>query len=514
MNFSGPLVLVILDGWGVAPVGAGNAVRLANTPTIGSWQGRYPQTTLMASGLAVGLSLAQDGNSEAGHMNIGAGRRVMQDNVRISASLNDGTFFRNPAFLAAIQHVRQHRSTLHLMGMLGTNQSAHADPDHLLALLLLVHNHRLRRVALHLFTDGRDSPRYYAREMLMKFLPHFGDARVATIMGRFYAMDRNKNWDRTKLAYQALTDGQADHHVSDPLEAITQSYNRGESDEFVAPTIIGNYQGMSDGDAVIFFNLRSDRARQLAKTFVQPDFEDKNAPTGPFQRAKRPAVFFVAMTDFGPDLGDILTAYPAVPLTDTLPMVWGDRRQLYVAEGEKYAHVTYFFNGGYADPVAGEERLMIRSASERYFDRRPAMSTPGVTEVICQAVARRQRDVVVANFANTDMVAHTGNLQAGVTAMETADRCLGRVATTVLAANGLLVVTGDHGNLEEMLNPKTKEIDTEHSTNPVPLYLVSEQLRSLRLRPDGALGDIGPTLLQIMSRPIPTAMTGQSLLRP
>lgn len=513
MNGSGPIVLAILDGWGIAPPSRGNAVTLASTPILRRWATTYPHTQLQAGGPAVGLALGQDGNSEAGHMNLGAGRVVIQENVRISQNINDGTFFRNPAFLAALRHVQKRSSTLHLVGMLGNNQSAHADPDHLLALLMFCQTYRLRRVKLHLFTDGRDSPRFLAREILSKFMAHLGDVSVATIMGRFYGMDRNKTWTRTALAYQAMTLGQADHHVDDPLEAISQAYNRGESDEFIRPTVVGTFDGIHDGDVIIHFNLRSDRARQLTKTFVQPDFEQRNAATHAFTRPRIVRdLLFVAMTDFGPDLGDILTAYPAIQLHQTLPMVLHDQRQLYIAESEKYAHVTYFFNGGYADPVGGEERVMIPSPDVRTYDQAPAMSSQALTDRVIQAITQRTHDVIVMNYANTDMVAHTGVLSAGIAAMEATDGCLGRLEQAVLAADGILVVTGDHGNLEEMINLKTDEIDTEHSSNPVPLYLLSNNKTHHQLRPDGALGDVAPTMLALMKRPQPAEMTGRSVL--
>lgn len=513
MKIDGPIVLTVLDGWGIAPPSPGNAITSAKTPNLDRFRRDFPYTELQASGPAVGLAEDQDGNSEAGHMNIGAGRVVQQENIRISASINDGTFFRNPAFAAAIHHVQKHDSTLHIMGMFGNSQSAHADPDHLLALLLLAQNSHLSRVRLHLFTDGRDSPRYYAREILTSFLPHLGDARVATIMGRFYAMDRNKNWSRTEMAYRAITEGVAAHRVNDSMEAITQAYNRGESDEFITPTVVGKYDGMGQSDAIIFYNLRSDRARQLTKAFVQKDFEKQNAATKPFVRRRVIAqLTFVAMTDFGPDLDSLLTAFPATLINQTLPMVLHDRRQLYIAESEKYAHVTYFFNGGYADPVGGEDRVMVPSPAVSHYDTTPAMSSREVTDRVCQAVDARRYDFIVVNFANTDMVAHTGNLQAGIAAAEVADDCLGRIAASVLRADGALAITGDHGNLEEVTNIRTGEVDTEHSTNPVPLYLVSNLRPEPKLRPHGVLGDIAPTLLTLMQHPIPPEMTGHSLI--
>lgn len=507
-----PLVLAIIDGWGVAPPSPGNAISLAKTPTLDRWKMTYPYTTLQASGLAVGLAEHQDGNSEAGHMNIGAGRMVPQEGMRISLSINNGTFFRNPAFSAAIHHVRKHNSTLHIMGLLGNNQSAHSDPDHLLALLMMVQNNRLQRVKLHLFTDGRDSPRFLAKEILTRLQPFLGDAQVATIMGRYYGMDRNKNWDRTELAYNAMVCGEGPHRVADAMTAITQAYNRGESDEFITPSIIGNYAGMEDHDAIIHFNLRSDRARQLTKTFVQDAFEEKNAVSKPFHRKKViKGLTYVAMTEFGPDLDSILTAFPAVQLPETLPMVMKDVKQLYIAESEKYAHVTYFFNGGYADPVGGEDRVMIPSPDVPYYDQTPAMSSGQITDRVLAELKSGEHSFIVLNYANTDMIAHTGNLKAGIAAMEATDSCLARLEEGIRAANGYLIVSADHGNIEEMLNEATGEIDTEHSTNPVPFYLVSEEHIHRELRKDGILGDIAPTILALLDRPQPREMTGQSL---
>ena len=512
MSVAGPLVLTIIDGWGIAVPSAGNAMSQAKTPTINGWNDVYPHTQLQASGLAVGLSDGQDGNSEAGHMNLGAGRVVAQDDSRISQSINDGTFFRNPAFLMAIHHVKKHHSTLHLMGMFGNTQSAHSNPDHLLALLLLAQNHQLRNIKLHLFTDGRDSPRFFARDIMARFEPHFGDAKVATIMGRFYAMDRNKTWSRTEAAYESIINAAGVHHVNEPLEAITQAYNRGETDEFITPTTVGDYKGIQDHDAIIYFNLRSDRARQLTKAFVQPEFETRNADTHCFTRSHvLDDVPFVAMTDFGPDLETVDTAYPAIQLTNTFPMVLRNHRQLYIAESEKYAHVTYFFNGGYADPVGGEDRVMVPSPQVQTYDEVPAMNSGIITDTVIAAIQNKTHDVIVLNYANTDMVAHTGNFSASVAAMEATDSCLHRLAEAVLAANGTLVVTGDHGNIEELINLKTGEIDTEHSGNPVPLYIISHAASSMKLK-SGKLGDVAPTILPLVGAKVPSEMTGDNLL--
>lgn len=509
---NGPVVLAILDGWGIAPPSTGNAVTSAKTPILHSWAEKYPHTELAASGPAVGLATGQDGNSEAGHMNLGAGRMVPQDDSRISQAITDGTFFRNPAFLAAIHHVEKHHSTLHIMGMLGNAQSAHSNPDHLTALLLMMHHFHGLNVRLHLFTDGRDSPRYYAREIMTRILPFIGDARIATIMGRFYGMDRNKTWSRTQAAYETIVNAAGVHHVEEPMEAIAQAYNRGESDEFITPTTIGAYSGVQDNDAIIYFNLRSDRARQLTKAFVQKNFEEKNVATNAFTRTRSiNNLTFVAMTEFGPDLDSILTAFPAVQIAGTFPIALEHKRQLYIAESEKFAHVTYFFNGGYSDPVAGEHRLIIPSPNVKTYDLAPAMSSHEITNRVVEALDNKEFDVIVLNFANTDMVAHTGNLAASIAAMEVTDTCLGQLEQAVLKAGGVMAVTGDHGNIEELTNMHTGEVDTEHSGNPVPFILVSNVLPPLTLH-KGKLGDVAPTLLQLMGIPIPPEMTGQNLV--
>ncbi len=513
MSLPTPLVLAVLDGWGIAPPGPGNAVTIAHTPTMQRWARTYPHTQIAASGPAVGLDREQDGNSEAGHMNIGAGRMVAQDDMRISQCISDGTFFRNPAFIAAIHHAKKHRAALHLVGMLGSTQSAHSNPDHLVALLLLAQNMKVEKVWLHLFSDGRDSPRYYAREIMTALVPHLGSARVGTIMGRYYGMDRNKTWSRTEEAYEAIINAKGRHSTPEALTAITQAYNRGESDEFITTTVIDGYPGVADHDAIIHFNLRSDRARQLTKTLVQTDFEARNAVTGAFTRSRVPHdLMFVAMTDFGPDLSGVLTAYPALQLRQTLPMVMADRKQLYIAESEKYAHVTYFFNGGYADPVAGETRVMVPSPSVPFYDQTPAMCSPQITDRVVTAVRTEGFTFVVANYANLDMVAHTGNLAASIQALEATDACLAKLERAVLDVNGILIVTADHGNIEELQNISTGEVDTEHSTNPVPFYVISAQHPKLHFRDGGQLGDVAPTLLKLLDHPIPPEMTGRSLI--
>lgn len=508
-----PLVLVIFDGWGVAPAGPGNAISQAKTPVMDELQRRFPATTLAAAGSAVGLPLRQAGNSEAGHMNIGAGRVVEQDSVRISQSINHGSFFKNAAFHAAIHHVAKHRSQLHLMGLLTAGQSAHADPDHLLALITLAREAKVRRIILHLFTDGRDSPPHAAIHLLRALNSMLRrEETVATIVGRFYAMDRKKVWTRTKRTYEALTLGKG-RRTDDAEAAILEAYERGESDEFIAPTAIGDRREhrIRQNDSVIYFNLRSDRARQLTKVFVQQHFSQLNR--GSFERTRLPKnLLFVAMTDFGPDLGQIYTAFPSVDLYNTLPVVLRNRRQVYVAESEKYAHVTYFLNGGFDRPVAGEDRMLIPSPDVTSYDTVPAMSAHEITDVVVSDLKQGQHEVIVLNFANPDMVGHTGNLAATVQAVEVVDQCVGRIREAVSARQGTLVITADHGNAEEMLLPGAMDVDTEHSINPVPFVIVTSSPPPFRLAGGGRLADVAPTVLDLFGIQPPAVMTGRSLL--
>ncbi len=508
-----PLVLVIIDGWGVAPKGPGNAITLAKTPVMDELTRRYPSTTLAASGDAVGLPMNQEGNSEAGHMNIGAGRVVEQDAVRISRSINEGSFFKNAAFLAAIHHVKKYGSQLHMMGLLTKQQSGHADPDHLLALLALAREHGVSPVVLHLFTDGRDSPPNASLQLVRSLQKQLTpNEHIGTIVGRFYAMDRKKQWPNIRQAYDAIVHGEG-RRASAGDEAVRKAYESGETDEFVKPTVIGqkNRHRIRTNDSVIYFNLRSDRARELTKAFVQDDFNRLNP--GSFRRRNRPRnVLFVAMTDFGPDLGEVYTAYPSVDIYSTLPTVLRHYTQLYLAESEKYAHVTFFFNGGYSKPVAGEDRLLIPSPDVDSYDRTPDMSAKKIAKAVVDDVREGRHDLIVLNFANPDMVAHTGNLPATVRAVETVDTCVGLIRDAVASCNGTLIVTADHGNAEELYTPDGKGINTEHSTYRVPFIAVTPKPLTTRFRENGKLADVSPTILDLLDVQKPVAMTGSSLL--
>lgn len=510
-----PFVMVIIDGWGVAPAGPGNAITLARLTVFPDMMRKFPHALLKASGASVGLPPKQVGNSEAGHLNIGAGRIVEQDAVRINATIKDGTFFRNPAFIEAMEHTRTHKSRLHILCLLTDVRSGHAYPTHLHAMLRLAIARGNPETYVHLMTDGRDTQQFAAPELLKSVEASLGPKQtIATVMGRLWGMDRAKRWSRTELAYNALVHGRG-RRVATPEQAVLDAYNRGESDEYIAPSVIGDAKSVKqsrihDNDSVIFLNLRSDRARQITKAFVQDRFLEMNP--GSFRRTRKlKHLRFVAMTDFGPDLPDILTAFPTASIAGTLPFALKDTKQLYIAESEKFAHITYFINGGHASAVANEERVMISSSNVESFAEDPAMETEEITKQVVAAVTKGTHESIIANFANADMVGHTGNIKAAITAVTVIDRCLGRIRDAVLSKGGTFVVTADHGNIEEMLQPKAGGVDTEHSANPVPLVIATK--RPIRLKQQGILANVAPTVLDVLQIPKPESMTHSSLLR-
>ena len=504
-----PAVLVVIDGFGYAPPGPGNAITLARTPVLKKLMNMNPWTLLGASGEDVGLPPGQEGNSEAGHMNLAAGRVVEQDQIFISRRINDGLFFKNPAFIGAYRHIQKRDGDIHIMGLLSNGQSAHSNPDHLLALLAFFRKKKVKHVYLHIFTDGRDSPPNSGLDMVAKLESVLRpNEKIATVIGRFWAMDRKKNWSRTDQAYQAIVDGHGGKAKS-ATEAIQAAYDRGETDEFIAPTvIISNKKPVATvkhSDALIYFNLRSDRARQLTKAFVQKKFAF-------FKRSKNLSkLFFVAMTDFGPDLENVVTAFPSPNLTGTLPMALHGHSQVYIAESEKFAHVTYFLNGGYADPVAGEDRIMIPSPEVDSYDVCPAMSARELTDVVVKNLETKKYDFIGMNYANPDMVAHSGNLGATIQAVEAVDTCLGRVVDALQKLNGTIFIVGDHGNAEGLINSKTGGKDTEHSTCPVPFIIGEPFTKPGKLIKNGILGQVAPTILDTIGVSIPTEMTLPSL---
>ncbi|MEY4723126.1 MAG: hypothetical protein RLZZ324_639, partial [Candidatus Parcubacteria bacterium] len=496
----GPVVLAILDGWGVAPAGPGNAITAAKTPFLKEAYKKYAHSTLQAHGRYVGLLPDQEGNSEAGHMNIGAGRVVRQDIVNVTEAIRDRTFFKNVAFKEPIKHVKKYGTAVHLMGMLADSNSAHAAPEHLYALLDLCAEENVEKVFLHLFTDGRDSSPFSAAHLLHETEKHMHPGqRIATVMGRFYAMDRNKLWKRTELAYDCIVNGEGLVALN-AHAAIQHGYNRGESDEFILPTVVTDEKhvpiGMvQDNDVIFFFNLRSDRARQITKCFVQDDFERMNQ--GAFKRKRIPKnTRFTAMSEFGPDLDNVLTAYPSTEIRNGLTETLAPYRQFYLGESEKYAHVTYFFNGGFPQPTFGEERMRVPSQFVAHHDSRPEMRAHPIASEVVRRLKNDQHDFICINFANADMVGHTGNFHATVRAVEAVDAALADIARQVRAKKGCLIVTGDHGNAESKLNVETGETMTEHTSNPVPFLLVSEKLKGVTLG-DGMLADVAPTILDI-----------------
>jgi len=499
-----------------------NPFSCAKLPFWDSVLKNYPHTEIFAHGKYIGLPSDQAGNSESGHMNIGSGRVVEQDVVRINKSIENKTFFKNSAFQGAIRHIKKMNSKIHLIGMLSDGQSPHCDPKHFFALLELFKKEKIedKNICIHIFTDGRDSPKYSSLKLLNELeKKHLKNLKINTIMGRFYAMDRRKKWDRTEIAYDALVSGIA-RKADSVNSAIAESYNKENSDEFIEPYVIGDFSNsrVNDGDSILFFNLRSDRSRQLTKAFVQNDFYKMNPDS--FERKKKLShLYFVTMTDFGPDLDDVLTAYPSVDLENTLPMCLSSFKQLYLAETEKYAHVTYFFNGGYSGIVAGEDQLMVESPNVRSYDLKPEMSSQKLTKIVIDNLSKKgavagvgKYDLTVLNFAAPDMIGHTGNFKAAIECLEKVDKYLKLIVEEYLKVNGTVLITADHGNIEEMINLKTGEIFTEHTTNKVPFVLINKDLVKVKLKSKGSLRDIAPTVLDLFGIKKNEKMTGESLI--
>ena len=494
---------MILDGWGLAPAGPTNAATAARTPNLTGFFNNYPHATLQASGEAVGLPEGQMGNSEVGHLNIGGGRIVYQELTRITKSIKDGDFFANPVLTDCCQAARQ--GALHLLGLV-SDGGVHSHLTHLLALVDLAKRQGVKQVYIHCFLDGRDVPPQSALQYLTELqqgLDRLGTGRIATVSGRYYAMDRDKNWNRTQKAYEALTQGVCPEFES-AAAGVTASYAEGVTDEFVVPFKVQGVDGrIRRGDGVVFFNFRPDRARQLTRAL-----NDKEFPY--FEREPQALpVHYVCMTQYDVTI-EAPVAFPPQQHEDTLGQVLAGRglRQLRIAETEKYAHVTFFFNGGVEAPNPGEERVLIPSPKVATYDLQPEMSAPEVTEALLSELAKDKFDVIILNFANPDMVGHTGVLAAAVRAMETVDTCAGRIVEAVLAKGGAVCITADHGNLEQMVGENGQPY-TAHTTNKVPFILVHRDKLPVR---DGILADIAPTMLELLNIPKPAAMTGSSLL--
>ncbi|MBV8245024.1 MAG: 2,3-bisphosphoglycerate-independent phosphoglycerate mutase [Candidatus Eremiobacteraeota bacterium] len=504
----GPLVLAVLDGWGCSEALRGNAIAAAKLPHWRAFFERYPWTMLHASGEAVGLPKGIMGNSEVGHMNLGSGRVVPQGVVVINADITTGDFARNPVLLAAIEHVRAGNGRLHLMGLV-SDGCVHSSFEHLVALIDAAAAAHVD-FAIDAFLDGRDTPPRSADGFVARLESKLREAghpdAVATVTGRYYAMDRDKRWERTQLAYDALASGIAPHRAVTASEAVALAYARGEDDEFVLPTIVGTPRPIDDGDAVIFFNFRPDRARQLTLAFTRPGFSEF-----PVKRYAR--LFFATMTKYEEDFDNPVLFGPR-PQRDTFGEVLSREglRQLRLAETEKYAHVTYFFNGGREEVFEGEDRELIPSdRSVPTYDLAPRMRAQEITDFAIADLQAHRHDAIVMNYANADMVGHTGKWKPTIAAVEILDTCLQRLADAVLAADGLLVVTADHGNAEEKLDERGNPL-TAHTTNPVPLILIGNDVRG-HFTEGGKLGDVAPTLLSIAELPIPAAMTGNVIFQ-
>ncbi len=515
-----PVVLVILDGWGISNNSQGNIIKKAKLPTIDKFNKFYPMTALQASGISVGIPWGENGNSEVGHMVIGAGRIIYQNLPRITLSIQDGTFFSNEALLSAIENTNKNNSNLHLMGLLSEG-SVHSYTAHLYALLELARKHKIKNVFIHIFTDGRDSSPISGAKVirdLQKKIKEFQVGKIATLCGRNWAMDRKNDWKNIEKAYRLLTEG-AGEKIQDPIEYLKKSYSQEITDEHIEPAIIvenDNSAGLvKNNDSVVFFNFREDRARELTEAFVLPGF-------GKFKREKRLKLEFVTMTEYEKDL-PVLVAFPPLEINNGLGEILSENRkkQFRIAETEKHAHVTYFFNGGKEKPWPGEDRVLVPSPAVSRYDQTPEMSADKITDRSVDAIRSDKYDFILINYSNADMVGHTGNEKACIEAVEIIDSSLSVLVPEILKAKGCLIITADHGNVEEIKNPYTGEINTEHSSNPVPLWLITpdnhrdktsgEIIRSQN-EVGGLLSDIAPTILDIMKIKPSEDMNGSSLM--
>jgi len=509
-----PIVLTVLDGWGYRAETHGNAIALARKPNYDELLRKFPNTLIHTSGPYVGLPEGQMGNSEVGHLNIGAGRVVHMDITRIDQMIASGAFFQNNLLRKAMQRGRERN--LHLVGLL-SDGGVHSHIQHLFALLRMARENKVARVFVHCILDGRDTPPHsgvnYLQQLQQK-MREFSIGRVATVAGRYYAMDRDNRWERIERAYRAMVQGEADARSADPVEAARRSYEQGVTDEFVAPVVITDSAGahaqpvarIREDDAVILFNFRADRARQTTRALVEPGFDKFADPNRPKN------LFFVAMTQYEKSWPWLQYVLGPEKVEHILAQVFAEMnfRNLRCAETEKYAHVTYFFNGGVEKPFPGEERILVPSPKVATYDLQPEMSAAGITDNVVKAIEKGDFDAIVMNYANADMVGHSGKLEAAIRAVETVDECLGRLSQSLRPSGGAWIITADHGNAETMIDPVTGGPHTYHTTNPVPFLLLTED-DQLQLRPGGSLQDIAPTLLGLLGAPQPKEMTGRDL---
>ncbi len=506
-----PTVLMILDGYGLNDKVEGNAVKQANTPVMDKLMAEYPYVKGLASGMAVGLPEGQMGNSEVGHLNMGAGRIVYQELTRITKEIQDGDFFKNEALLDAVKNAKENGTALHLFGLL-SDGGVHSHITHLFGLLELVKKEGLEKVYVHCFLDGRDTPpqsgKGYVQELTDK-LAELGVGKIATVMGRYYAMDRDNRWDRVERAYNAITKGLGVSAESG-VAAVQNSYNNGKNDEFVEPAVVMEngkpVATIQDGDSVIFFNFRPDRAREITRAFCCDDFDG-------FAREKRLQTTYVCFTDYDETIPNKEVAFHKVAITNTFGefLAAHGLKQARIAETEKYAHVTFFFNGGVEEPNEGEDRILVKSPKVATYDLKPEMSAPEVCEKLVDAIKSQKYDVIIINFANPDMVGHTGVQKAAIQAIEVVDGCVGKAVDAIKEVNGQLFICADHGNAEQLIDYETGAPFTAHTTNPVPFILVNAD-PSYTLREGGCLADIAPTLIELMGMEQPKEMTGKSLL--
>ncbi|MBU4360449.1 2,3-bisphosphoglycerate-independent phosphoglycerate mutase [Candidatus Parcubacteria bacterium] len=519
-----PVVLIILDGWGIAPNSVGNAISQAKTPNFDKYCQEYFCAALQASGEAVGLLFNEMGNSEVGHLNLGAGRIIYQNLPKINKSITDKSFFSNPIFLNACKNVNQKSSALHLIGLLSTG-GVHASVNHLYALLELAKQQKVKNVFAHVILDGRDmdynSGLGLVSELLQK-IKNLGIGNIASVCGRWWAMDRDNRWGRIEKAYNAMVNGESKNKSINPIEAIKKSYAQKIYDEEFYPTVIINNDSqpiakIQNSDSVIFANYRADRGRQLSKAFVLPSFDK-------FERgAYLKDLYFATMTQYDKDL-PIEVAYPPETIKNSLAEILSKNnlKQLHIAETEKYAHVTYFFNGGVEEKFSGEEHVLIPSPAVENYAQTPKMSALKIKDNVLKELSANKYDFIVINFANPDMIAHTGDLSASIKALEFIDECLGEISEAVLSLNGVCLITADHGNAEEIINPQSGEINKEHSITPVPFILIDkkhenserlgEGIKLELLTPSGVLADVAPTILKIMNIEQPEEMAGRSLI--
>lgn len=520
-----PVVLIVMDGWGITQPYSGNAVSQAQTPVIKDLISRYPSMTLTASGEAVGLPWGESGNSEVGHLNLGLGRIIYQDLPKINKSISDGSFYKNKGLLKAMEHAKNNNSNLHLMGLL-SNGCVHASIEHLQALLAMAKDNGLAKVYIHAFLDGRDtqfnSGINFVRQIL-RSSAEYGIGKIASMSGRFYAMDRDNHWDRIEKTYRAMTEG-AGNRYADPVKALEESYGKKIYDEEFVPAVLYEddrpVAAVGENDAVIFFNYRSDRAREITKAFVLPGLNKFNRPD-PIKN-----LCFVCFTEYEKNL-PMTVAFTSDEIVNTLGEIvsHAGMKQLRIAETEKYAHVTYFFNGGREEKSEGEEHALVPSPPVSSYDMKPEMSAYAVTDKLIKAISDDTYDFIFVNYANADMVGHSGNLAATMKAVDVVDQCVGKVVKAALGKGGVVLITADHGNAESMFNMQTGMIDKEHTSNPVPLIIAGKQFEGIsfgwqnapagdlsQVQPQGILSDVAPTILKIMELDKPPEMTGRSLI--